>query len=124
MLVANDREGRPHAMTTSTPGDPDPTPDLAAIKTRQQATWSSGDYHVIGTQIQIVSELLIEALDVHSTEPVRCRQLGLRGDVRADQGAEGRRARPGDPLRRPDRPRLLDARGLHRPVLQGQRPPC
>ena len=46
------------------------TPDLAAIKTRQQATWSSGDYHMIGTQIQIVSELLIEALDVRSTESV------------------------------------------------------
>src|SRR3954471_12166541 len=70
MLVANDREGRPHDMTTSTTVDPDPTPDLAAIKTRQQATWSSGDYHMIGTQIQIVSELLIEALDVHSTERV------------------------------------------------------
>jgi ubiquinone/menaquinone biosynthesis C-methylase UbiE len=46
------------------------TPDLAAIKQRQQATWASGDYHMIGTQIQIVSELLIEALDVHSTERV------------------------------------------------------
>ena len=57
-------------MTTSTTVDPAPTPDLAAIKTRQQATWSSGDYHMIGTQIQIVSELLIEALDVHSTERV------------------------------------------------------
>lgn len=43
-------------------------PDLAAIKGRQQATWSSGDYHMIGTQILIVSELLVEALDVHSTE--------------------------------------------------------
>jgi ubiquinone/menaquinone biosynthesis C-methylase UbiE len=45
-------------------------PDLAAVKQRQQATWASGDYHMIGTQIQIVSELLIEALDVHSTERV------------------------------------------------------
>jgi ubiquinone/menaquinone biosynthesis C-methylase UbiE len=45
-------------------------PDLAAIKQRQQATWSSGDYHTIGTQILIVSELLIEALDVHATERV------------------------------------------------------
>jgi SAM-dependent methyltransferase len=45
-------------------------PDLAAIKQRQQATWSSGDYHMIGTQILIVSELLIEALDLHSTERV------------------------------------------------------
>ena len=46
------------------------SPDLAAIKQRQQATWASGDYQMIGTQIQIVSELLIEALDVHSTEHV------------------------------------------------------
>lgn len=45
-------------------------PDLSAIKARQQATWASGDYHMIGTQIAIVSELLIEALDLHSTERV------------------------------------------------------
>ena len=57
-------------MTTITAVDPAPTPDLAAIKARQRATWSSGDYHMIGTQIQIVSELLIEALDIHSTERV------------------------------------------------------
>ena len=52
----------------------DPTmaqgPNLAAIKQRQQATWSSGDYHRIATQIQIVSELMIEALDLRSTERV------------------------------------------------------
>jgi len=47
-----------------------PQPDLEAIKARQQATWSTGDYHVIATQIQIVAELLIEALDVRSTERV------------------------------------------------------
>ena len=58
------------AMPMTVPVAPAPTPDLAAIKQRQQATWSSGDYHMIGTQIQIVSELLIEALDVHSTERV------------------------------------------------------
>ena len=46
------------------------SPDLAAIKQRQQATWASGDYHMIGTQILIVSELLAEALDLHSTERV------------------------------------------------------
>ena len=57
-------------MTTPTTTDAPVAPDLAAIKQRQQATWSSGDYHMIGTQIQIVSELLIEALDVHSTERV------------------------------------------------------
>jgi ubiquinone/menaquinone biosynthesis C-methylase UbiE len=47
-----------------------PTPDLVAIKQRQRATWASGDYHRIATQIQIVSELMIEALDVRSTELV------------------------------------------------------
>jgi hypothetical protein len=46
------------------------TPDLAAIKQRQQAIWASGDYHRIGTQILIVSELLIETLDLRSTERV------------------------------------------------------
>ncbi len=56
-------------MTTPTTADP-AAPDLGAIKQRQHATWSSGDYHMIGTQIQIVSELLIEALDVRSTERV------------------------------------------------------
>lgn len=45
-------------------------PDLAAIKQRQQGTWATGDYHMIGTQILIVSELLIEALDLRSTERV------------------------------------------------------
>ena len=46
------------------------TLDLAAIKLRQRSTWASGDYHMIGTQILIVSELLIEALDLRSTERV------------------------------------------------------
>jgi ubiquinone/menaquinone biosynthesis C-methylase UbiE len=45
-------------------------PDIGAIKQRQQATWASGDYHMIGTQIAIVSELLIESLDLRSTERV------------------------------------------------------
>jgi SAM-dependent methyltransferase len=47
-----------------------PTPDLEAIKRRQQATWASGDYQVIATQIQVVAELLIETLDLHATELV------------------------------------------------------
>ena len=57
-------------MTAITTDPSSAAPDFAAIKQRQQATWASGDYHMIGTQIQIVSELLIEALDVHSTERV------------------------------------------------------
>ncbi len=32
------------------------TPDLKAIKTKQQAAWSSGDYAVVGTTLQIVGE--------------------------------------------------------------------
>jgi ubiquinone/menaquinone biosynthesis C-methylase UbiE len=38
--------------------------DLEAVKARQQATWSSGDYAVIGTTLQIVGESLCEAVDV------------------------------------------------------------
>ena len=42
------------------------TIDYAAIKTRQQAAWSTGDYAVVGTTLQIVGELLCEALDLRS----------------------------------------------------------
>jgi SAM-dependent methyltransferase len=38
--------------------------DLGAIKTKQQATWASGDYAVIGTTLQIVGESLCEAADL------------------------------------------------------------
>jgi ubiquinone/menaquinone biosynthesis C-methylase UbiE len=38
--------------------------DLAALKTRQQASWASGDYAVIGTTLQLVGELLAEACDL------------------------------------------------------------
>jgi ubiquinone/menaquinone biosynthesis C-methylase UbiE len=38
--------------------------DLDAIKQRQQATWSSGDYAVIGTTLQLMGEQLCEAVDV------------------------------------------------------------
>src|SRR5687768_7544198 len=40
------------------------TDELEAIKTRQQATWASGDYAVIGTTLQIVGETLCEAVDL------------------------------------------------------------
>ena len=45
-------------------------PDYAAIKTRQQATWASGDYGQIGTRLQIVGESLCEAVDLRSSEKV------------------------------------------------------
>jgi ubiquinone/menaquinone biosynthesis C-methylase UbiE len=47
-----------------------PAPDLAAIKQRQQATWASGDYAVVGTTLQIVGEMLAEAADIRAGERV------------------------------------------------------
>jgi ubiquinone/menaquinone biosynthesis C-methylase UbiE len=47
-----------------------PAPDFAAIKQRQQATWASGDYGVIGTTLQIVGETLAEAVDVRAGQRV------------------------------------------------------
>src|SRR3954470_17686189 len=46
------------------------TPDLGALKTRQQAAWSSGDYAVVGTTLQIVGETLCEAMDLHAGQTV------------------------------------------------------
>jgi len=45
-------------------------PDYTAIKARQQATWASGDFAIIGTTLQIVGELLAEAADVRADERV------------------------------------------------------
>ena len=47
-----------------------PAPDLAAVKTRQQGAWSSGNYAVVGTTLQIVGEQLCEALDMRSGQKV------------------------------------------------------
>jgi hypothetical protein len=66
-----------------------PQPDLAAVKTRQQGAWSSGDYAVVGTTLQIAGESLCEALDLRAGSKVldvaagngkaRCRQpVGVR----------------------------------------------
>ena len=45
-------------------------PDFTAIKQRQQATWASGDFAVIGTTLQIVGEELAEAADVRADDRV------------------------------------------------------
>jgi ubiquinone/menaquinone biosynthesis C-methylase UbiE len=42
------------------------TSDLTALKIRQQAAWSSGNYAVVGTTLQIVGEQLCEALVLRS----------------------------------------------------------
>src|ERR1700744_6335304 len=46
------------------------TPELAALKSRQQVAWSSGNYAVVGTTLQIVGEQLCEALDLRSGSKV------------------------------------------------------
>lgn len=53
----------------------DPSPiteavDLAAVKTRQKGAWSSGDYAVVGTTLQIVGEALCEAMDLRAGQKV------------------------------------------------------
>ena len=47
-------------------------PDLETVKARQRVAWSSGDYAVIGTTLQIVGEELCEslALDVRAGQKV------------------------------------------------------
>jgi len=45
-------------------------PDYAAVKQRQQATWASGDFAIIGVTLQIVGEALAEAADIRSGERV------------------------------------------------------
>src|ERR1700727_733128 len=55
-----------------------PTVDLSTIKGRQQAAWGSGDYAIVGTTLQIVGEMLCEAVDLRSG------RLGL--DVAAGHG--------------------------------------
>ncbi len=45
---------------------PPPAIDLAAVKARQQAAWSTGNYAVVGTTLQIVGEQLCEALDLRA----------------------------------------------------------
>lgn len=44
--------------------------DLAAVKTKQQATWASGNYASVGNRILVVSELLCDAVDLRPGERV------------------------------------------------------
>jgi SAM-dependent methyltransferase len=54
------------AVLSTTP----PGIDLTAVKGKQQAAWSAGDYAVVGTTLQIVGESLCEALDLRAGERV------------------------------------------------------
>src|SRR5215471_1412608 len=40
--------------------------DFAAVKSRQQGTWSTGNYAIVGTTLQIVGESLCETLDLRA----------------------------------------------------------
>ena len=53
-------------VAAHTNDQPIPSLDLGALKTRQQATWASGDFAVIGTTLQIVGESLCEAVDLEA----------------------------------------------------------
>ena len=46
------------------------TIDLDAIKARQHAAWGSGDYAAVGTTLQVVGEMLCEAVDLRSNQRV------------------------------------------------------
>lgn len=46
------------------------TSDLTAIKQRQQQTWASGDYAVVGSPLVIMGELLCEAVDLRAGQRV------------------------------------------------------
>ena len=98
------------------------SPISPPLKTRQQAAWSSGDYAVVGTTLQIVGEEL-----VRSARSAR-RQQGARRRRRQRQ----RHARRGAPLVRRDldrlragaaraRPRARRRRAAHGRVPRGRR---
>jgi SAM-dependent methyltransferase len=57
-------------METVTTGETIAPPNFVAIKRRQQATWASGDFAVIGTTLQIVGEQLAESTNINAGERV------------------------------------------------------
>jgi ubiquinone/menaquinone biosynthesis C-methylase UbiE len=57
-------------MMTTTAVRQTATPELVALKSRQQVAWSSGNYAVVGTTLQIVGEQLCEAMDLRAGSKV------------------------------------------------------
>ena len=51
---------------SAVPENSSPVTDFTAVKARQQAAWSAGNYAVVGTTLQIVGETLCESLDLRS----------------------------------------------------------
>ena len=57
-------------MTTATLTTTSTAPNYTAIKTKQKATWGSGDYGRVGVTLQITGEALCEAMDIRSGQSV------------------------------------------------------
>jgi ubiquinone/menaquinone biosynthesis C-methylase UbiE len=57
-------------MTTATMEKTSTAPNYTAIKSKQKATWGSGDYGRIGITLQITGEELCEAMDIRSGQSV------------------------------------------------------
>lgn len=57
-------------LVAARPASQTAQPDFEAVKARQQGAWSSGDYAVVGTTLQIVGEDLCEALDIRAGQKV------------------------------------------------------
>ena len=58
------------AVKPSVQEAPAASADLTVIKARQKAAWSSGNYAIVGTTLQIVGEELCEALDLQAGSKV------------------------------------------------------
>ena len=117
-------------MTTDHCQPPAPHRTASSIKARQQAMWASGDFAVIGTTLQIVGELLCEAVDIRSASacstwrpatatrrwrrraasrrsrrPTTCPRCSNADAPRRGGGARRRRSRSPTPRRCPSRTR-------------------
>ena len=79
---------------------PTAAPDLAAIKERQQLTWASGDYAVVGTTLPVIAEDALRGgrPPRRAARPRRChrqRQRGALPPPAASADVIGDRLRPG-----------------------------
>ena len=80
----------------------EPPTGVDQLKTRQRATWSSGDYAVVGTTLQIVGEELCEALDLRAGQSVLDVAAGNGNVTLAEEGTTvtGQRLRADIKLKR------------------------
>jgi len=65
-------------------------PDFAVIKARQQQTWTTGDYAMIGHNVMPVSELLCQAVDLRTGQRVLDVAVGRGPRCHAGAGAWAR----------------------------------